>query len=212
MTSVSVALRAAFAVACALALGGCISLLPKSDPVQLYRFEGVTAEAAAPSIAAAPQVAIFKAPSNFLRSASGDRILTIAGGHAAYVADARWVSPAAVLFDEALMRAFDRGGGAVRLVSRGEPARTQYSIRLDVRDFHALYDQGQKAAPEVVVTVRASLIRGADQSLAGQRILEARVRAGDNRVGAIVAAFDSAVGQVLADLVAWTTATAAPTA
>lgn len=212
MTSVCVALRAALVAACALALGGCISLLPKSDPVQLYRFEAATAEPAAPSMAAAPRIAIFKAPSSFLRSAGGDRILTITGGHAAYVADARWVSPAAVLFDEALMRAFDRDGGPVRLVSRGEPARTQYSLRLDVRDFHAVYDQGQKTAPEVIVTVRASLIRGADQSLAGQRMLEARVRAGDNRVGAIVAAFDSAVGQLLADLVAWTTANAAPTA
>jgi len=42
----------------------------------------------------------------------------------------------------------------------------------------------------------------------GEQIFEASVPAGDNRVGAIVAAYDQAVKDVLGKLVAWTAATA----
>ena len=43
-----------------------------------------------------------------------------------------------------------------------------------------------------------------DRSDAGEAILESRVRASDNRVGAIVDAYDKALAEVLGKLVAWT--------
>ncbi len=55
----------------------------------------------------------------------------------------------------------------------------------------------------VVVSLRATLTR-ADRGLAGDQMFEARVRAGDNRVSAIVGADDLAVGEVLTKLVDWT--------
>ena len=76
---------------------------------------------------------------------------------------------------------------------------------MDVTHFEAQYNQGPKAAPEIVVTMRATLT-GPDRVLAGSRNFETRVRAGDNRVTAIVAAYDQAVGQALGELVAWTNA------
>ncbi|MDP3661088.1 ABC-type transport auxiliary lipoprotein family protein [Phenylobacterium sp.] len=194
-------LRAAVLIVCAASLAGCISLLPKTKPSQLYRFEGAAAATGLPAAPPVAGVALFRTPSSFQRAASGDRILTLTGGQAAYIADARWVSPAVVLFDEALMRAFDANPGPARLVARGEPARTQYALRLDVRDFYANYDQGPQAAPSVIVRVRVSLVRSADQIQVGEQVLEARIRASDNRVGAIVAAFDEAVRTVLGQLI-----------
>jgi len=212
MTPSRTAARIAALAVCAASLAGCISLLPKAKPSQLYRFEAPAAVApVGPGPTPMNHVAIFKASSSFLRSAAGDRILTLSGGQAAYVAAARWVSPASVLFDEALMRAFDANPGPARLAARGEPLRTAYALRLDVRDFYAVYDHGPKAAPEVVVRLRMSLTRSADQVALGEQVFEARVRASDNRVGAIVAAFDAAVGQVLAELVDWTNRLATPT-
>src|SRR6185369_14598497 len=120
------------AVAClSLALSGCISLFPKSKPSQLYRFgQTATAEGTAPT--AARTVGVLRTNAFFPREAAGDRILTVAGGKTAYIAEARWVAPAQVLFDEAVLHAFDRAPGHVRLMSRGEPGTATYQLRLDV--------------------------------------------------------------------------------
>ncbi|HEY3697471.1 ABC-type transport auxiliary lipoprotein family protein [Phenylobacterium sp.] len=195
------------AVVCAAALSGCISLLPKSKPAQLYRFAGAAPEIAAPAASNAPPFAVQKGFGSFDRASAGDRMLTLQGDKAAYISDARWVAPAMVLFDEALMRAFDGNPGPARLLGRGQrAAQAPYQLRLDVRDFAAVYAEGPKAAPTVVVRVRAGLVRVDDQSAVGDRMFEAKVRAGDNRVSAIAAAYDQAVGDVLGQLVAWVNA------
>lgn len=192
--------------ACALALSGCISLLPKSKPVQLYRFGQTAASATAPS---AGTVGVLRANGGFQNESAGDRLLTVSGGKAAYVADARWVAPASVLFDEALLAAFDANPGSTRLISRGEQGKADYALRIDVRNFETDYDAGPKSAPTVVVRIRAALAK-ADRTNAGETILESRVKADGNRVSAIVAAYDEALGEVLDKLVAWTNANATP--
>jgi cholesterol transport system auxiliary component len=97
----------------------------------------------------------------------------------------------------------------VRLISRGEPATAAYILRLDVRNFEARYDHGPKAAPTVLVRVRAAMTRGTDKQVA-EKIFEASVPASDNRVSAIVPAYDKAVAQVLKQIVAWTDEQAVP--
>jgi len=183
---------------CAAALSGCISLLPKSKPATLYRF-GV---AEAPPHQASPNaVAIFRTNSKFQEEASDDRILTVSGGKAAYIAQSRWVAPAEVLFDQAVGKAFD--ASPVRLIARGQQGRFAYALRLDVRDFETRYDSGSKDAPTVVVRLHAALTKS-NQSSVGEQDFEARVPASDNRVGEIVRAYDKAVRDVLGKLVSWT--------
>lgn len=200
--------RVALVAVCAVALSGCISLLPKSKPALLYRFgQAPVAEAAGPTAPGA-RVGVFRANGTFQRESSGDRLLTISGERAAYVAQSRWVAPATVLFDQALMAAFEAGPGPVRLVSRGERAPTAYALRTDVRNFEVRYDRGEEAAPLIVVRVRATLTSNQDNAVVAEQIFEASVRAGDNRVGAFVAAYDQATSDVLQQLVAWTAAQA----
>jgi cholesterol transport system auxiliary component len=191
----------------AIGLSGCISLLPKSKPAQLYSF--VPPPAAAPAAASAPSsakaAAVFRTNGSFQQESADDRLLTVTGGHAAYVADSRWVAPASVLFDQAVSQAFD--ASPVRLIARGQQGKAAYALRLDVRNFEAHYDNGDKAAPTVVVRLHAALNK-ADQTLVGEQMFEAKVTAGDNRVGAIVSAYDKAMGEVIGKLVAWTQASA----
>jgi cholesterol transport system auxiliary component len=195
-------LRLAALGACGLALGGCISLLPKSKPAQLYRF-GQPATAEAPAARAA-SVGVFRANGGFQRESAGDRLLTITGDRVAYIAQARWVAPAEVLFQQSVSSAFDNASGRVRLISRGEPAHSDYVMRLDVRNFEARYDDGPQAAPTVLVRVRAAITHDGNRVVIDDQVFEARVRADDNRVGAIVAAYDRALAEVLGKLVAWT--------
>jgi len=98
----------------------------------------------------------------------------------------------------------------VRLIARGEPAVAPYVLRLDVRNFETQYDQGPKAAPIVVIRVRAAMTSTADRTLVAEKLFEKRVRAGDNRVTAIVPAYDRTVAELLAEVVTWTNENAKP--
>lgn len=208
MTALARSLRVLSLTAVAVSLSACISLFPESEPSQLYRFDGPTAASAAPAIAPSARFGIVRANGSFVQSSAGDRLLTVNGDEVAYIASSRWVSPASTLFNEALTRAFDNNAGAARLMSRGEIGRAEYSMRVDVTRFEAVYDRGAKAAPQIAVTLRVALVR-ADRTLAGSTMIEANVRAGDNRVSSIVSAFDQAVSQALAELVTWTNQTGA---
>ncbi len=208
MSPFSTALRLGGLALLAVSLSACISLFPKADPAQLYRFDGEPPSAEQSAGRPATRFGVVRAGGSFARAASGDRILSVTGAQAAYIAQSRWVSPAVTLFDEALALAFDNNAGAARLVSRGEAAKADYSLRVDVTRFEAVYDQGPKAAPMIVVSLRVALTK-ADRTLAGSDLIEAQVRASDNRVSAIVEAFDQAVGQALNGLVAWTNRTGA---
>lgn len=206
MTRARAFARLAAAAALALALSGCVSLLPKSKPAQLYRF-GQPAAAAAPAPGPlSRRIGVFRTNVRFADEAADDQILTITGGKAAYIAQTRWVAPASVLFEQAVSSAFDSAQGPVRLITRGQQGKADYALRLEVRTFEARY-ANPDAAPTIVVRVYAALSR-ADQTTVGEQIFDARVPAAENRVGAIVDAFDKAAGEVIGQLVTWTQATA----
>jgi cholesterol transport system auxiliary component len=201
MTARAPALFRLAAAALALALGGCVTLLPKQKASDLYRFGATPASAEAPAQApAAERIGVYRAGGLFQRETAGDRILTITGDRAAYIAEARWVAPAEALFDEAVLHAFDAWTGRVRLIARGEPAKADFSLRLDVRNFETHY-RGDE--PTVVVRVRAVVLRNAGRTEVADRIFEVETPAAQNRVHAIVAAYDTAVSQLLKDLVPW---------
>ncbi|WP_299014119.1 ABC-type transport auxiliary lipoprotein family protein [uncultured Caulobacter sp.] len=204
MSPIRAIVRFAGVTALAFSLSACISVFPKTKPVGLYRFG--EAEVSAPKGPPGAMFGVLKAPTVFTRAAAGDRILTSSQGQVAYIADARWVSAASVLFEEAVARAFENDPGRARLIGRGEVAKADLVLRLEVRTFEADYVNGPKAAPEVVVRVRGVLNRNTDRALVGDQVFEARVKAADNRVSAIVPAYDKAVAQVLAQIVAWANA------
>lgn len=190
---------------CATVLSGC-ALLGGGKPAHLYRF-GQSAQGE-PVPAQAQAVSVFRGPGAFQREAAGDRILTVTGGKAAYLAETRWIAPAQTLFNQAVTAAFDADPGPVRLVGRGEPGGADQVLRLDVRNFETRYDQGARSAPIVVVRVRAALTSRRAEGVQ-EEMFEAQVRAGGNRVTAIVAAYDAAVAEVLGKVVAWTNVNAA---
>ncbi|MDO8901824.1 MAG: ABC-type transport auxiliary lipoprotein family protein [Phenylobacterium sp.] len=202
-------LRALVLGAGALCLSGCVSLLPSADPSQLYRLEAAIAPVAS-GTSAGPTFGLVLPTIGFARAAGGDRILTTTGDEVAYIASARWVAPASALFEEAVTRAFDANTGPARLVTRGELRTADSVMRLDMRRFEAVYDRGPNAAPVIVVRLRATLVSRGDRALIAEEIFEAQVRASDNRVGQIVAAFDAGTGEVLTQLVDWSNRIGAP--
>jgi cholesterol transport system auxiliary component len=192
------------ALAAVAALGGCISLFPKATPSQLYRFDANVQ----PPAAGGPPVGIREGVLDFDPASAGDRILTVTGNQVAYIDGSRWAIPASQLFQQAVDRALSAPGGATRLVGIGESAQAKLRLRLQVTHFEARYLAGAKAPPTVFVSVTATLDRQ-DGGLVGEHAFEASSEAGDNRVGAIVQAYDQAVSKVVGDLVAWVAQSAA---
>ena len=208
MTTVRNLWRGVAGAALALILTGCITLLPKTPPAQLYRF-GATAAATAPPTV--PRVfAVRGGAINFDAASAGDQILTVDGDKTAYIGGARWITSAATLFEAATDRAFAAHAGPARLLARGETAHADYLLKLDVRRFETRYDHGAGAAPTVMVEVYAALDDPSRPAAGGDHLFSASVAASDNRVGAIVRAYDGAVDQVLGELVGWVDAKGAP--
>ena len=205
MTRLQRLIRLSAVALTAVALTGCISLFPKSKPANLYQFDYVMpADAAATPPEPGDLFGVLKLANGFTKAAAGDRIMTVTGGSdVAYIAEARWASPASVLFDEAVNKAFDQDGAPARLIGRGEIGKSDYVLKLDVRDFQVTY-AAPKGRPSVVVNVQATLTKSGDRSLVAERSFSKTVAADDDRQTAIVRAFNIAVSGVLRDLVEWT--------
>jgi cholesterol transport system auxiliary component len=196
--------RALALLPAAAALAGCVTLFPKTPPAQLYRFEAQVPPAQA--AAAGPEVLVQESSLDFDQAAGGDRLLTTTGDEVAYVAGARWASPASELFDAAVAHGFDAAGGRVRLVPPG-PAHVAYRLKLAVTRFEAEYANGAGAPPTIQVRLHAVLERQDDLSIVGEKDFDEPASATENRVGAMVAAYDQATSKTVADLVSWVAAT-----
>jgi cholesterol transport system auxiliary component len=200
---------AALAAALAGPLGGCVSLLPKSKPAQLYQFgqdSGAMQTTAATALGRGQAASgVVLSSVTLPRGAMSDSILTINGDQAAYIADSRWLSPAVLMFQEDVLRTFEGRAQRTRILDRGQLSVADALLRLDVSHFEVRYDGSP--SPAVLVTVRASLT-GVDGREAVQRVFTHREPAADNRVTLLVAAYDKAVDATLAEIVDWTDATA----
>lgn len=190
-----------------MALGGC-ALLSTPDPVQLYRFGAPEAQmAAAPPASAGALRPVSMRRIQFAEAARGDRILAITGSQAAYIGGARWVSNADQLFTESLTHAFSDRSRNTRLIGPREFSRSTLSLDVDVRAFEARYDY-EGAVPTVHVAARARILAFPRRDIVDERIFSVSQPASENRVSAIVAAFEAAIADLNAQVVDWTDAAA----
>ena len=197
----------------ALVLSGC-QLLSTPDPVQLYRF-GLTMDAPSQVGDTPAPLTVSIRRIEFPEAVRDDRILGVTGTETAYIGGARWVSPAETLFDDSLKAAFAARADRVRVLNRREPGTPPTVLQVSVTTFEARYVDGPDAAPTVVVTARAQLRstpereRGAgpirpEDGRTVERVFSVSQPATENRVTAIVAAFDIAARDLNAQVADWT--------
>jgi cholesterol transport system auxiliary component len=186
-------------------LGGC-SLLATPDPVQLYRFGAGAEVGDGPVLADPVQVALRRI--EFPAASKGDRMLGITGTEAAYIAGARWVSPAEDLYAQSLQETFLSQASRVRLIGRRELTPTARALDIDVRTFEARYEQ-PGAVPLIVISATARMLRLPERTVVSERTFTVSQPASANRVSSIVAAFDIASRDLNSQIVDWTEASAA---
>ena len=198
-------IRPIAATLAAMALSAC-ALLAAPEPVQSYRFgEAAAASSAALSVASPTEVTLRRV--EFPEAVEGDRLLGVTGTETAYIAGARWVSPAADLYTESIENAFAARATRVRLIGPRELIRAGRSLDIDVRSFEARYE-APGFAPTIVVTARARLLALPDRTVVAEQVFTVEQPATANRVSAIVEAFDTATRDLNTRIVAWTDASA----
>jgi len=126
-----------------------------------------------------------------------------------YFANAAWPDQLPALLQGSLVRAFEASGRIDQVVRDTEGVRTDYLLKIDIRDFEARYDQPD-AAPTAVVAFQAILVDLKDRSLAAHLSVRKETAAAQNSVDASVEAMDRALGTALADIVRWTLNTMPP--
>jgi len=194
--------------ALALGLSGCVNVLPKTKPAQLYRFTFVPDAPAAAPVAAPAPVSLSLAPIQFPQDSSGDRVTTIEDNQVSYVAQARWTAPASTLFNEAVSDGFARRATMVRLDTRGS-SLAPFRLDIIVRKFETDYSGSR---PVVGIDLDARLVRMSDRAVVGQKFITENVELRHNNMDTMVGAYNQATTAAINDLITFSEATLAPLA
>jgi cholesterol transport system auxiliary component len=196
-------------LAAAVPLAGCVTLLPKTNPVQMYRFgydvqkvdkiQGRPAQA----IYGLQPVALAFGTVEFPQESAGDRIATVEGNQISYVADARWASPAQAMFNQAISEGFARSSENITLQARG-PGPAPYRVDITVRKFETSYTHNK---PVVTIVFDTRLIRMSDRTVVGQGLITSEVPVRRNDMTSIVEGYNVATVRAVDSLISFSEGT-----
>lgn len=187
------------ALATALSLATACSILPQSEPVDIYRLPvSQTARSAAPldwslrlnkplasEALAGPRIAVIP---------QGDVISSYKG--------ARWSDPTPMLVRNRLLDGFQRDGRVQRLSADDSNLQADYELGGELQAFQSEYRPG--GAVEVVIRYDARLVQGRSQRILASKRFEVRQPLGSQQVPAVVAGFGTASDQLARQVIDWT--------
>ncbi|WP_311884621.1 MULTISPECIES: ABC-type transport auxiliary lipoprotein family protein [unclassified Pseudomonas] len=176
------------------------SILPQSEPSDVYRLPAAQVPASASS-AATQQWSLRL---NKLQASEALNRPTIAvipqGDVISSYKGSRWSDPAPVLVRNRLLDGFARDGRVTLLSTDDSNFAADLELGGSLQAFQTEY-QGAQAS--VVVRVDALLVRGYDQRILASRRFEERQPLNDVQVPAVVAGFGQASDRLTAQVVAW---------
>jgi cholesterol transport system auxiliary component len=120
-----------------------------------------------------------------------------------YYADSVWTDRLPLLLQSLMVEAFE-ADGRIAEVGRDAYGLTRgYLLRTDIRQFEAQYKGPTTSPPEIVVVLELQLSADSQGRSVGKRLISARAHPSQDKVDAIVIAFDTATGYALTQSVAW---------
>jgi len=189
------------ALAVSFALTSACSILPKSEPSDVYRLP--SAQSGAPANhSTALHWSLRLAKPQTSEALNNPKIAVIPQGDliSSYKAS-RWSDPAPVLLRNRLLDGFQRDGRVPLLSTDDSNLQADLELGGNLQAFQTEY-QGTTAS--VVVRLDALLVRGYDQRILASRRFEVRQPLSDVKVPAVVVGFGQASDQLTAQVVAWT--------
>lgn len=185
----------ATALAAALALGGCASLLG-SKPIPTFDLSAPTGFTAP---RAAPGVLVVNPPSALQVIDTQQIVVEPKPGQITYLGGAQWSDRLPALFQARLIETFENAG-AGRLVARPDAGVTaDYQLITDIRSFGIRAHDGTEA----VVEVSARIVASSSGRIVAAQVFTGRAAAAGTSGAEATQALDEASDQVLVALVTW---------
>lgn len=181
----------------AMALGCGCSVLPKSQPLDVYLLPSALPVATAAQPAdwslrvSKPQSSMLLDSTRIAVVPEGDRISAYQG--------ARWSDRAPALLRDRLIDALLRAGHVQAVSSDDNRLRADFELAGDLRAFQSEYRNGQ---PQVHILYDAKLVR--DGRIVASRRFDIYQAAADTSVAAVVRAFGQASDKLAVDAAQWT--------
>ncbi|MFP5428952.1 MAG: ABC-type transport auxiliary lipoprotein family protein [Gammaproteobacteria bacterium] len=189
-------------LAAALSLATACSILPKSEPVDIYRLPVNQA-----SRTATPLDWSLRLNKPLASEAlAGARIAVIPQGDIiSGYKGARWSDPVPLLVRNRLLDGFQRDGRVQRLSADDSNLQADYELAGELQAFQSEY---RPEGVEVLIRYDARLVQGRSQRILASRRFEVRQPLTTTQVSAVVAGFGAASDQLMAQLLDWTVAQA----
>ncbi len=190
-----------FAVSVLMGPPGC-SLMPTAPRAQIYRLSPQVEDPQGRSI---PDSKLMVDLPTASQSLDTDRIALMQGRiRFDYYADSVWTDRLPVLLQSLMVEAFE-ADGRIAEVGRDVYRLTKfYLLRTEIRRFEAQYAEPATGSPEIAVVLALQLSASPEGRLVGDTLISVRAHASQDKVDAVVIAFDSATSDALAQSVAWT--------
>ena len=119
-----------------------------------------------------------------------------------YYANSTWMDHTTQLVQSLLVEAFEKSGKINAVARETEGLRSDYILQTDIRDFEAQYDV-QDGIPRVIVRISARLVNIPQRNVVSIITVTHEATASANSVPAVVAAFNTATGAALNEIVGW---------
>ncbi len=188
-------------------LGGCaLANVASEPPPSLYVLTAAAPVVPEGAAAAAAQVVVepFTAPA----AIDTTRIVfQPSPNEIKYYAGARWSDRAPRMIAALTVETLHRTGRFPAAIGAGSGARMDLALTGDIRQFAAMRSAAQgfgAATTEAHVVFFVRLLRASDRAIVASREFTATVPSASGKMTDIVAAYDAALGQVLAEIALWT--------
>ncbi len=183
-------------------LAGCGSIVPgQGPPPDLYRLSPKHA-AAAQNLAKVDWQLLVEPPA----APAGIDSTRIGLMHnpiqLEYYARSNWIDRVPLMVQTLTVDSFESSGRILSVGGDSSNLRPDFILATEVRDFQAEYFSGP--APHAHVAINARLVTVRRRAIVAAKRFDHDAAAASDRIEDIVAAFNSALGQVLDELVPWT--------
>jgi cholesterol transport system auxiliary component len=209
---------AALAAALGAALAGCVEIpVGKEAPPRLYV---LTPKSTYPEVVPRAdwqllvETPVSPAGLNTARIALQDSPIELR-----YFEYANWIDSAPKMVQALIIESFENSAKIVSVGREQIGLRSDFVLKTELREFQAEYEErlpanskelGPDAPPPWVrVRLNVKMVQMPQREIVAHQTFERRVRAQENRMNAIIDAFDDALGKALKSVVVWTLETGA---
>ena len=193
-------MRICLPLALALVLGACSSLTGKREPFTVYSPRYTPPADAAKASPVQWQLTIDTPLASDALDTSRMLVMPSPGALETYKGG-RWADTMPLMLRALLIQAFQDSGRIEGIGATASGLHADFSLAVDLHDFETQYRDG---APHAVIRLNAKLTDLSVNRVRAARMFEADVPAAGGQAADAAAAFQGALDQMLAQMVAWT--------